>query len=69
MVARTGSYVYDVGVWDLAIVQGPFSVDFCIAVRWRMCFTCAAASSLRSIAACSALFRRTYSDEKLRILT
>jgi hypothetical protein len=26
MVPRTGSYTYDVGVWDLSIIQGPFSV-------------------------------------------
>ena len=26
MVASTGSYAYDVGVWALSIVQGPFSV-------------------------------------------
>jgi hypothetical protein len=26
MVPRTGGYAYDVGVWDLSIVQGPFSV-------------------------------------------
>jgi hypothetical protein len=26
VVARTGGYAYDVGVWDLSIVQGPFSV-------------------------------------------
>jgi hypothetical protein len=42
MVPRTGGYAYDVGVWDLSIVQGPFSVapcqtlesirNFCIAV-------------------------------------
>jgi hypothetical protein len=43
MVPRTEGYTYDVGVWDLTIVQGPFSVapcptlkftirDFCIAV-------------------------------------
>ena len=39
MVPRTGGYAYDVGVWDLSIVQGPFSVkprvtsrSFCIAV-------------------------------------
>jgi hypothetical protein len=25
MVARTGGYAYDVGVWGLSIVQGPFS--------------------------------------------
>jgi hypothetical protein len=23
---RTGGYAYDVGVWDLSIIQGPFSV-------------------------------------------
>jgi hypothetical protein len=42
MVPRPGGYAYDVGVWDLSIVQGPFSVapcqtlalirSFCIAV-------------------------------------
>jgi hypothetical protein len=40
MVPRTGGYPYDVGVWDLSIIQGPFSVanltvairSFCIAV-------------------------------------
>ena len=29
MVPRTESYAYDVGVWDLSIVQGPFSVVPC----------------------------------------
>jgi hypothetical protein len=29
MVPRTGGYAYDVGVWDLSIVQGPFSVAPC----------------------------------------
>jgi hypothetical protein len=29
IVARTGGYTYDVGVWDLSIVQGPFSVAPC----------------------------------------
>jgi hypothetical protein len=29
MVARTGGYAYDVGVWDLSVVQGPI---FCRAV-------------------------------------
>jgi hypothetical protein len=29
MVPRTGGYTYDVGVWDLSIVQGPFSVAPC----------------------------------------
>jgi hypothetical protein len=28
-VARTGGYTYDVGVWDLSIMQGPFSVAPC----------------------------------------
>jgi hypothetical protein len=26
MVPRTGGYAYDVGVWDLSIIQGPLSV-------------------------------------------
>jgi hypothetical protein len=26
LVARTGGYKYDVGVWDLSIAQGPFPV-------------------------------------------
>jgi hypothetical protein len=26
MVPRTGGYAYDVGVWDLSIIEGPFSV-------------------------------------------
>jgi hypothetical protein len=26
VVPRTGSYTYDVGVWGLSVVQGPFSV-------------------------------------------
>jgi hypothetical protein len=29
IVARTGGYAYDVGGWDLSIVQGPFSVAPC----------------------------------------
>jgi hypothetical protein len=32
MVPRTGSYAYDVGVWDLSIIQGPFSVAPCQTV-------------------------------------
>jgi hypothetical protein len=36
MVARTGGYTRDVGVWDFSIVQGPFSVAPCqtLAVRF-----------------------------------
>jgi hypothetical protein len=44
MVPRTGGYTHDVGVWDVCIIQGPFSVapcqtlgvtirTFCIAER------------------------------------
>jgi hypothetical protein len=29
IVPRTGGYAHDVGVWDLSIVQGPFSVAPC----------------------------------------
>jgi hypothetical protein len=29
MVPRTEGYTYDVGVWALSIVQGPFSVAPC----------------------------------------
>jgi hypothetical protein len=29
MVPRTEGYAYDVGVWDLSLVQGPFSVAPC----------------------------------------
>jgi hypothetical protein len=29
MATRTGGYAYDVGVWDVSIVQGPFSVAPC----------------------------------------
>jgi hypothetical protein len=29
MVARTHMYTYDAQVWDLSIVQGPFSVAPC----------------------------------------
>jgi hypothetical protein len=29
MVPRNGGYAYDVGVWELSIVQGPFSVAPC----------------------------------------
>jgi hypothetical protein len=29
MVHRTGRYAYDVGVWDVSIIQGPFSVAWC----------------------------------------
>jgi hypothetical protein len=29
VVPRTGSYAHDVGIWDLSIIQGPFSVAPC----------------------------------------
>ena len=29
MVPRTGSYTYDIGVWELSIVQRPFSIALC----------------------------------------
>jgi hypothetical protein len=35
MVPRTGGYAYDVGVWDLSIVQGPFSVAPCQTFELR----------------------------------
>jgi hypothetical protein len=35
MVPRTGGYVYDVGVWDLSIIQGPFSVAPCQTLTLR----------------------------------
>jgi hypothetical protein len=35
MVPRTGGYAYDVGVWDLSIVQGPFSVAPCRTLTLR----------------------------------
>jgi hypothetical protein len=35
IVARTGSYAYDVGVWDLSIVQGPFSFAPCQTLTLR----------------------------------
>jgi hypothetical protein len=35
MVARTGGYAYDVGVWGLSIVQGPFSVAPCQPLKAR----------------------------------
>jgi hypothetical protein len=35
MVARTGGYAYDDGVWDLSIVQGPFSVAPCHTLMSR----------------------------------
>jgi hypothetical protein len=35
MVPRTGGYAYDVGVWDLSIVQGPFSVAPCQTLESR----------------------------------
>ena len=36
MVPRTGGYAYDVGVWDLSIVQGPFSVAPCQTLALRL---------------------------------
>jgi hypothetical protein len=45
VVPQTGSYAYDVGVWDLSIVQGPFSssprakpksYDSQLLHRWRV---------------------------------
>jgi hypothetical protein len=35
VVARTGGYAHDVGVWDLSVVQGPFSVAPCQALASR----------------------------------
>ena len=35
MVPRTGNYTYDVGFWDLSIVQGPFSVAPCRTLALR----------------------------------
>jgi hypothetical protein len=35
MVPRTGGYAYDVGVRDLSIVQGPFSVAPCQTLKLR----------------------------------
>ena len=35
IVARTGGYAYDVGVWDLSIVEGPFSVTPCQTLMSR----------------------------------
>jgi hypothetical protein len=35
MVPRTGGYTYDVGVWDLSIIQGPFSVAPCQILTLR----------------------------------
>jgi hypothetical protein len=46
MVPRTGSYAYDVGVWDSSIVQGPFSVAPCPSPTLRF----ASLSSLNTAA-------------------
>jgi hypothetical protein len=35
VVPRTGGYTYDVGVWDLSSVQGPFSVAPCQTLTLR----------------------------------
>jgi hypothetical protein len=35
MVVRTGSYTYDASVWDVSIVQGPFSVAPCQTITLR----------------------------------
>jgi hypothetical protein len=40
MVPRTEGYAYDVGVWDLSIVQGPFSVARCQPLRSRIRHVC-----------------------------
>jgi hypothetical protein len=40
MVPRTEGYAYDVGVWDLSIVQGPFSVAPCQTLESRFAFFC-----------------------------
>jgi hypothetical protein len=39
MVPRTGGYTYAVGVWDLSIIQGPFSVAPCqtLTLRFATC--------------------------------
>ena len=51
MVPRTGGYAYGVGVWDLSIIQGPFSVAPCqtlayVAIR-NFCIAVMCASSAR----------------------
>jgi hypothetical protein len=35
VVPRTGGHTYDVGVWDLSIVQGQFSVALCQTLSLR----------------------------------
>jgi ABC-type sulfate/molybdate transport systems ATPase subunit len=35
MVQRTEGYPYDVGAWDLSIIQGPFSVAPCQTLASR----------------------------------
>jgi hypothetical protein len=39
IVPRTGGYTYAVGVWDLSIVQGPFSVAPCQTLESRFAFS------------------------------
>jgi hypothetical protein len=34
IVARTHMYTYDANVWDLSLVQGPFSVTPCHTLRY-----------------------------------
>jgi hypothetical protein len=43
MVPRTRGYAYDVGVWDLFIVQGPFSVAPCQTLTCSIRNFCVAA--------------------------
>jgi hypothetical protein len=38
MVPRTGGYAFGVGVWDLSIIQGPFSVAPCQILALRFAF-------------------------------
>jgi hypothetical protein len=40
MVLRTGGYAYDVGVWDLSVIQGPFPAAPCQTLTLRFA-TCA----------------------------
>jgi hypothetical protein len=41
-VPLTGDYAYNVGVWDLSIVQGPFSVAPCPTLTFRFRNFCVA---------------------------
>jgi hypothetical protein len=68
MVLRTGGYTYGVGVWDLSIVQGPFSVAPCqtLKLRFATLHRCMSYEMLQRVAALPELSRPGIGAYELR---